>query len=364
MRLRFVGMKFWLALLLAGVANLAAAAVNLQHWTTPAGVRVFYVEGHSLPIVDVQVDFAAGGAYAPDGKMGVAGLTHGLLDAGAGDLDEDAIANRLADVGAQLGGGADLDRASINLRTLSSREERDAAVGLMAQVIQQPTFPEAAFEREKARTIAELREGDTQPDAVLGKRFAALVFPGHPYGRQPLVETVGGLKRDDVLAFYRANYTARRAVVSIVGDVSRAEAEAIAERLTSGLPVGEVPAALPEERMPAEVVERVPNPSAQAHIALGMPGMRRGDPDFFPLVVGNYVLGGGGFVSRLTREVREKRGYAYSVYSYFQPMLRPGAFQIGLQTKGSQTDEALKVVRETLAEFLEKGPTQAELRAA
>ncbi|MCK6376245.1 MAG: insulinase family protein, partial [Zoogloea sp.] len=168
----------------------------------------------------------------------------------------------------------------------------------------------------------------------------------------------------DLADFHRRNYTSARATVSIVGDVSRAEAEAIANRLVEGLPVGEAPAATVNTTVPARQVIRVPHPSAQAHIAVGQPGIRRGDPDFFPLFVGNYILGGGGFVSRLTGEVREKRGYAYSVYSYFAPQRDVGPFQIGLQTKGSQADDALKVVGATLDEFLAKGPTEAELKAA
>lgn len=351
-----------LALTLATLS--VQAGVTIQNWTTAQGSRVYFVESRSLPIVDVQVDFRAGGAEVPAGKAGLAGLARGLLDAGAGNLDEDAIANRVADLGAQIGGGVDMDRASVSLRTLSSPAERDGAVDLLATLIQQPTFPAAAVEREKARSIAGLKESDTQPDAILSRRFAAAVFPDHPYGRLPSVDTLASLTRDDLVDFHRRHYTAAAAVISIVGDVSRGEAEAIATRLTASLPVGQAPAQ-PVDALPAAgQTIRVPHPSAQAHIAVGQPGIRRGDPDFFPLVVGNYILGGGGFVSRLTREVREKRGYAYSVYSYFSPQRSVGPFQIGLQTKGSQADDALKVVAETLGSFLKDGPTESELKAA
>ena len=352
------------ALTLFGLCGGAHAGPAIQTWSTPNGARVFYVENHALPLVDVQVDFRAGGAESPAGKTGVAGLTHALLDNGAGDLDEEAIANRIADLGAQMGGSADMDRASITLRTLSSAAERDGAVDLLATVIQHPTFPAASFEREKARTLAGLKESDTQPDAILSRRFAAAVFPGHPYGRLPTVDSVAALNRDDLAAFHARTYTAARAVVSIVGDVSRADAEAMAAKLTADLPRGEAPATSVNTVLPEAQTIRVAHPSAQAHIAIGQPGIRRGDPDFFPLLVGNYVLGGGGFVSRLTKEVREKRGYAYSVFSYFMPQRDVGPFEIGLQTKGSQTDDALQVVNATLAEFLDKGPAGAELQAA
>jgi zinc protease len=164
--------------------------------------------------------------------------------------------------------------------------------------------------------------------------------------------------------FHSANYTARRASVSIVGDLSRAEAEALAIRLTDGLPEGAEAEPIPEVVLPQREKLRIPHHATQSHIFVGLPAMRRGDPDFYPLLVGNYILGGGGFVSRLTKEVREKRGFAYSVYSHFQPYRRLGPFEIGLQTKREQAEEALKVVDTTLAAFLEKGPTEDELKRA
>ena len=359
---RFTRLGLALALTLSALS--AHAGLAIQNWTTPSGSKVFFVESRALPIVDVQVDFRAAGTEVPADKAGLAGLTRRLLDAGAGSLDEEAIANRVADLGAQLGGGADMDRASLSLRTLSSPAERDGTVDLVATLIQQPRFPQAALEREKARSIAGIRESETQPDAILARRFAAAVFPDHAYGRLPTVDSVASLRRDDLVAFHARYYTARGATVSIVGDLSRAEAEAIATRLTAGLPAGEALPTTASTTLPARQTIRVPHPAAQAHIAVGQPGIRRGDPDFFPLLVGNYILGGGGFVSRLTSQVREQRGYAYSVYSYFAPQRDVGPFQIGLQTKGRQADDALRVVSVTLDEFLAKGPTEAELQAA
>ena len=356
--------KLLLAMLLAMVATLAQAGARIEHWTAPSGAQVYFIESRVVPIVDIQIDFAAGGAYAPEDKAGLAGLTHGLLDTGAGELDEEKIADRLADIGARLGGSVDQDRASISLRSLSSAREREAALELMRLVLQQPMFPAAALEREKARSIAGIREADTRPGSIAAKRFAAALYPGHPYGRLPTVESVEKITRDDLLAFYRAHYGARRAVVSIIGDLARAEAEAIAQRLTAGLPDAPARAGLPDTAMPARNTQRVDHPATQAHIHLGLPAVRRGDPDYYALLTGNYILGGGGFVSRLMKEVREKRGYAYSVYSHFQPLHQPGPFQIGLQTKREQASDALKVVEEVLAEFLARGPSEDELKAA
>lgn len=350
------------ALFLSGAAM---AGVTIQHWTSPSGARVFFVENHALPMLDVEVDFPAGTLYSPADKTGVAGLTSGLLDNGAGDLSEDQIAERLVDLGASFSGSADTDRAGMSLRTLSSAKERNGALALMRTVLSQPRFPEDVLAREKARAIASLQEADTQPDAIVGKRFAAALYGDHPYGRTATVESISRIQREDLLTFHRRHYNAKHAVVSLVGDISRAEAEAIAQSLTEALPVSdEKEAALPAVTLPKAQTLRIAHPAAQSHILVGLPANRRDDPDFFPLQVGNYVLGGGGFVSRLMKEVREKRGYAYDVHSYFAPRLQEGPFTIGLQTRRDQADAALKVVNDVLDGFLKTGPTEAELKAA
>jgi zinc protease len=178
------------------------------------------------------------------------------------------------------------------------------------------------------------------------------------------VDSVSAITRDDLVAFHRQHYGARGAVVSIIGDVSRAEAEAIAQRLTEALPPGGGDLVPPPVKKPQRQTIKIPHPAAQSHVHVGLPAIRRSDPDYFPLLVGNYTLGGGGFVSRLMREVREKRGYAYSVYSYFSPRKLEGPFEIGLQTKRDQVDAALKVVDEVLTAYMAKGPTSQELAAA
>ncbi len=350
--------------LLAFAAVGASAGVRIQHWVAPSGARVYFVPTSALPILDVQIDFTAGGAQVPAGKAGVAGLTRSLLEAGAGGLDEEQIAGKLVDIAARLGGSADNDKASLSLRTLASPAEREAALALMTTVLTEPTFPAAVFEREKGRSLAALREAETRPESVAAKRFAVALYPDHPYGATPTVETVSTITRDDLVAFYRANYGAKGAVVSIIGDVTRAEAEAIAQRLTERLPAGAAPSPLPPVKLPQRGTIKVEHPATQSHIHVGLPAVTRGEPDYYPLLVGNYTLGGGGFVSRLMKEVREKRGYAYSVYSYFSPRKLEGPFEIGLQTKRDQAQAALKVVDQVLSEFLAKGPTAAELKAA
>jgi zinc protease len=358
-------MRTLIILLLSFLASgVALGGVRIEHWTAPSGAKVYFVETRVVPILDVQIDFAGGGAFVPAAKSGLAGLTRSLLEAGAGAMDEERIAGRLVDLGARLGGSVDSDRSSVSLRTLSSKTEREPALDLMRTVLSAPTFPQSVLEREKGRSISSIREAETRPDAIAGKRFAAAIYPDHPYGFSPTVESVGAVTREDLLEFHRGHYGAKGAVVSIIGDVSRAEAESIAQRLTEALPAGGAVLVPPEVKKPLRGVIKVAHPAAQSHVHIGLPAIRRSDPDYFPLLVGNYSLGGGGFVSRLMKEVREKRGYAYSVYSYFAPRKLEGPFEIGLQTKREQVGDALKVVDEVLTGYIAKGPTAQELTAA
>lgn len=346
------------------VTQVALAGVKIEHWVSPSGARVYFVESRVLPMLDVQVDFAAGSMFDPAGKSGLAALTRAGLDLGAGKLDETAIAEQMADIGANLGGGADTDRASVALRTLSARDKRDPALDILRAVLQSPRFDAAIFEREKARTIASLKEALTRPDSIAGKAFWAAMYPNHPYGKQASPESVATLNRDDLAAFHARYYTAANASITLVGDISRSDAERIAESLAAGLPKGEA-ATLPAAPAAAQGgLTKLPHPASQAHIYIGLPAIERGNPDYFPLLVGNYTLGGGGFVSRLMKEVRDQRGYAYSVYSYFAPLKQRGPFQIGLQTKRSQAQDAIKVARDVLDGFLKDGPSPDELAAA
>ena len=351
---------------LSGI-SLAFATPQIQHWQSASGAQVYFVENHDLPMLDVAVNFPAGSAFDTAGKEGLAGLTHDLLDLGAEGMSEDDISRNLADIGAVMGGDFDADRASLSLRTLSSRAERDKAVEILANVLQHPLFPEAVLAREKNRLIDALKEADTKPEEIAGKAFNKAVFGAHPYGfpSSGEVQSVAGIQRPDVEQFYRARYTTKGAVVAIMGDMTRADAESLVQKLTAQLPPGGDDEGIPPVQLRIKASElRIPHPATQSHILVGAPGMSRTDPDYFTLYVGNYILGGGGFVSRLTEEVREKRGLAYSVYSYFIPMQQTGAFMIGLQTKKEQADEALQLVRDTLRKFIDKGPTEKELKAA
>ncbi len=357
-----------LAAALLCVAQQALAILPIEQWQTSSGAKVYFVANRDLPMLDVSVDFPAGSGFDTKQKAGVGAMTNGLLRLGADGLGEDDIARRFADIGAAMGGRFDSDRAGLSLRTLSDPRQRLPALDLLARILRAPEFPEAVLSREKARQIGALKEADLRPGSQAGRMFYQLVFREHPYALRDVgeVDTVGAMTREDLLAFYRQHYVAARAVIAIMGDVSRAEAEAIAEQLTRGLPRSNAAAPVLPEVVPLErAIKRVvAHPATQSHILIGAPGIRRSDPDYFPLFVGNHILGGGGFVSRINEEVRQKRGLAYSAYSYFSPQKMPGPFVIGMQTRRDQADEALAVVRKTLREFVSNGPTEQELLAA
>jgi zinc protease len=367
--------KRFLILLVLLSCGSAHAALKIQTWTLANGARVFFVENHSIPMLDLSIEFDAGSRRDPQGKSGTASLTNAMLARGLGEgrapdgsvepaMNEAQISDAFADTAAQRGGGAGSDRAGATLRVLSSRAERDASVQLLSRLLAQPSFPANFFERDKARTLSAIREELTKPASISGKAFWRVAYGSHPYAMEATVESVGAITREDLVEFHRRHYVANHAVIALIGAISRAEADGIARQLTARLPQGAALPALPEVAPVKGQEERIPHPASQSHILIGGPALVRGDPDFFALTVGNYVLGGGGFVSRLMQEVREKRGLTYGVSSYFSPMAQAGPFQINLQTQKEQTDDALKVVRDTLSAFLRDGPTEAELKAA
>ena len=350
------------------LAQVAHALLPIQTWETKRGAHVYFVENHDLPMLDVSVDFPAGAGFGTPEKGGAANMTANMLRLGAGGMDEDAIARSLADLGAQYSRRFDSDRAGAGMRTLSSAKERSGSLEILARMLTRPEFPAPVLEREKVRLIAALKEADTKPDTIASRTFNRLVYPSHPYGMRSSgeVDTIAKLTRDDLVAFHRSHYVAERAIVALMGDVTREEAAAIAEELTAALPQsnGEVAPLPPVADLTKPDVRWVTHPATQSHIMMGAPGIRRDDPDYFALFVGNHVLGGGGFTSRITDEVRQKRGLAYSAYSYFSPLLREGPFVVGMQTKGAQAKEALEVARKTVADFVAQGPTAKELAAA
>lgn len=382
---------FWCGLWSATVQ----AAPRVERWTHTSGAQVAWVGAPGIPMLDLRVDFDAGSRRDPPGQAGLAdamalmsqrGLA-ALVTGGAAEpaLDENAVAERWMDLGAQASVSASSDRLSLQLRTLTDAPVRQAAVALAARTLARPAWVSDAaseraalqqvWQRERDRWSAAWHNRRVQPDAVAWQRFSAEVFGSHPYGAEATPETWARIGLDDMRRHWQRHVRPCHAKVSLVGAVSRQEADAVVSALMAGLnmePKTEGnPAACPPLPVVPEVAPltegrqiAVPMSTAQSHVLLGQPGHRRRDPDFFPLLLGNYVLGGGGFVSRITTEVREKRGLSYGAYSYFAPGEHAGAFTVGLQTRPDQAEQALAVARDVVAGFVAEGPTEAELQAA
>lgn len=361
--------RILLGLALGLLSATALATPKIEHWTLKNGARVYFVESRDLPMVALNVVFDAGSAREPPDRNGLSMLADHLLNQGTEKLNANQIAERFEGLGAEYGAGSDRDMATVSLRSLSDRKLLDPALAVLAQLIAAPTYPAESLERERARALLELKQAMESPDEVANKAFFAQLYKNHPYALPP-EGSESGLKavtREDLVRFHDRYYVGRNVVFALIGDISRHQAQQIAERVVGHLPAGEAAPPLPkvEDVVPAKGAERViAHPSTQSHILIGEVGMRRNDPDFYPLYLGNFILGGSGLVARLSEEIREKRGLSYSVYSYFIPLREPGPFMLGFQTKNSQRGEALAVARRTLAEFTAKGPTAEELAAA
>ncbi|MCG2633713.1 MAG: insulinase family protein [Gammaproteobacteria bacterium] len=349
--------------LLIALSGGVAQAVEIQHWQTANGVPVYFVESRDLPMVDVRVVFDAGSVR--DGNSpGLALLTNGLLVEGAGELDADAIATGFDRLGVRLSHGADQEMAWMQLRALSEADYLRPASELMSQLLTRPSFPASSLERDRANMLLALQAEAQSPEAVANRAYQKALYGSHPYGSLPsgTTESITDIRREQIIAFHQRYYVAAGALVAIVGDLDRQGAATLADRLVGALPKGQAPTAIESVKPLERAVEKhLPHPSSQTHIRIGQPGMSRLDPDYFPLYVGNHILGGGGLVSRLFRTIREERGLAYSVYSYFSPMRGLGPFTLGMQTKGEQAGEAVALLRQELEAFVAAGPDEAEL---
>lgn len=350
----------------------AYAALPIEYWVTKnSNTRVYFVANRAIPMLDIQIMLDAGNHLDPSGQEGLAALTANSLNTGiearnTGEMySESQIADRFADVGALYSASSSTDFSAIQLRVLSTPEQREPAIDLLSGILQRPSFPKALIERNIQMTATALREALSKPQTIASRQFLSTVYGTHPYGQSSSLSSLDKLSQQDVTHFYQTRYGADRAVIILIGDIDRKTAEGIAEKLANALPSHTNTIDLPAVHALTRSIElRLPHPSQQTHILIGQAALKRADPDYFALLVGNHILGGGGFTSRLTKEIREQRGLSYSVYSYFFPLLQEGIFQIGLQTRKDQAEEARKIVQQTLNTFMQEGPTPQEIQAA
>ena len=359
-------MKFLITTLFLFLASTVQAGPAIQTWETSNGAKVFFVPAPELPMADIRVVFDAGSVREGE-KWGLAALTSGMLDEGADGLTAEQISEYFEDVGAQMGSGSLRDMAYVSVRTITEPANFDPALEGLAKIISKPDFPQTAFERQQKRTLIGLEQKKQSPSSIATDAFYEAVYGDHPYAHPTSgnEETVKSFTRDDLVAFYKEWYVAKNAMIAIVGDLSTEQAKQAAEKVVGQLPAGKAaPCIPPVKDLTEEKVIKIAYPSSQTSIFVGQPGMKRGDADYFALYLGNHSLGGSGLVSRLSDEVREKRGLSYSVYSYFAPMGEKGPFMSGMQTRNDQTDEGVKVLKETIAKYINEGQTEKEFAAS
>jgi len=355
-------------------ATVAQASAKINHWVHSSGALVYLVEARTIPMIDLQIDWHAGSVNDPKAQLGLAAMTASMIDKGSmlnGRLISEAeVSDRLADLGAGLSFSASAERASMRLRTLSDEKKKMAAIDLASSVIKSPVFDSKILRREQERTVSAIKEADLKPETKLSKEFDRQIYGQHPFANSPTITTIQAIKSEDLKRFYVSRYAAKGSKVTVVGDIGRMELDQLLDRLMASIPKEpkeqqKVPDVLRFDKNKASnLIIKIPHDAQQAHISMGMPTIARKDPDYFPMLVGNYILGGGGFVSRLMQEVREKRGLAYSVYSYVAPGRQIGPYVAGMQTQKSQAELAVDVMKKTIGDFIANGPTDEELQAA
>ena len=339
-------------------------AMKIQTVKSPGGIEAWLVEEHSVPLFALHFAFDGGSSQDPDGMPGVAHFLTAMLDEGAGDLTAPQFQEQMEEFILRMGFDAGRDNFFGTFQALS--ENREKATDLLALALTKPRLEDAAAQRIQKQLLASLSSESKSPDSVAAKEWSALAFPGHPYGRptKGTPDTVAKIGRADLLAYHKRVFARDTLKVAVVGDVDAKQLAAILDKVFGALPAKAelvpVAAIAPVAGQTKIIDMNVP----QSVVQFGMKAVQRKDKDFNATFILNHILGGGGFSSRLMEEVREKRGLAYSVYSYVHPLSKTSIFGGGVATKNESVNQSLDVIRAELKRMAEQGPTQAELDGA
>lgn len=340
-------------------------ALDIKQWHTQNGAKVLFVETHDLPMIDIRMSFKAGSSR--DGHLpGISRLTNALIVEGTGELSAENIADNIESVGAQLGHDSLQDMAWSSLRLLSNTPKRSDIIDLYARVTGLPSFPKDGIERDRTSMLTSLKSRKLSIGEVTGDAFNSALYKDHVYeiGSHGTEAALSAITQNNIKEFHQKYYVAKNATVAIVGDLTLQQAKQLSEDLTQYLKEGKAVDRIEPPKATTERVEFIDFDSTQTHIVQGLPVLSRKDKDYFSLYVGNHILGGSGFGSRLMSVIREEKGLSYSVYSYFSPMESKGPFQMAMQTANHQVTEARSLLDELLLEFIEKGPDADELLKA
>lgn len=354
------------ALVVVGVTALPSFAMEpVKEITSPKGLKAWLIEDHSNPIISVEIGFRGGAGLESDTKSGLANMVASLIDEGAGDYDSQAFQNILEERSISLSFHSGIESFGGSLKSLS--EDRNEAFRLLKLALTKPRFDDEAVERVRSQILAGIRQSEENPDAVAAKTFNAKLFGNHPYGRSTdgTLESVAAITPTDMREFTKQRFAKDNLIIGVVGDIDPDSLGKLIDTTFVDLPDHATAWTLPEIVANADgsttIVEKnVP----QSTIQFGLPAIKRDDPDFYAGYVMNYILGGGGFASRLTEEVREKRGLVYSVYSYLHPMDYSAIWAGGAGTKNERVKETLDVVKAEITRLGEKGVSAEELKNA
>ncbi|WP_236783772.1 M16 family metallopeptidase [Azospirillum humicireducens] len=339
--------------------------MDIKRVVSPGGIEAWLVEDHKVPVLAIEWTFDGAGGSDPKGKEGLANLASTMLDEGAGPYDSQAFQARLQDKAISLGFDAGRDGFSGSLRTLT--ENRGEALELTRLALTEPHFAPEALDRMRASIMASLKRDLADPNYVARRQFYATAFPGHPYGGEVrgTLETLPAITPDDLRAFAKGQFGRDRLVVAAAGDISPEDLGKALDTLFGTLPAKSEAKPIPDVTMTGlgETI-LLPRPTAQTVMLMGQPGVKRDDPDWYAATVMNYVLGGGGFGSRLMEEVREKRGLSYGVYSYLIPMDHAAVVMAGGSTVNAKAGQALDIIRQEWARMAKDGLTDQEMADA
>lgn len=355
-----------LALIAVAPPLAQAAGIKPVHWVTKSGIDVLFIERHSLPTVHLQLLIKAGGALDPKGREGTANLTASLLDEGTGSRSSQQIAEAIDFIGASLSASASPESTVISLNVL--KKDLKTGMELFSDVLLHPAFPEEELKRVRQQIIGGLIAEEDEPEAVAHKAWQELVYGAHPFHHptEGYRESLPAITREDLIAFHHRYYQPRLAIVAVVGDLTRKEVERLlADYLGKWKNSDQqAPPAVPVPEPTAPQTKLIDKELTQSTIILGHLGLSRNHPDYYAVSVMNYILGGGGFSSRLMKQIRDNQGLVYGLSSGFSAMKAGGSFSIDLQTKNATANQALAETMKVIGQFQADGATQQELDEA
>lgn len=361
------GRFFFLLLFLFVFYDVAAAAeIKPKRIVTENGMTILLVEQHSLPIVSMEALIAAGAIYDPNEKAGLATLTAGLLEEGTKKRSAPQISDAVDFIGANLSASADQDFMTAELKVL--KKDAETGVDLLSDILINPVFDPKEVERVRSNLLGGLLAEKDQPQVIADRAFRNIIFGSHPYhnpvnGRE---ETVPKISREEIVAFHRDFYRPNNMILSIVGDLSEKEAMALVAKYFGKWEKRPVPfpKIAPPSPFGAKKTELIDKALAQATVVLGHVGIERANPDYYAVLVMNYILGGGGFSSRMLSDIRDDRGLVYSIYSRFHANRQPGDFQVSFQTKSGSANEAIEGVLQEIKKIRSAPVTDDEISEA